>query len=405
MIEYPQVEIDVDRCLPYKYNQLDGSGKIFAKVDWVTLIFTDVSFRVILRWLKLTDCISEFVNNAFLESRGYDDILKFTYNGILLETSSFGFYGEFSCDLFDVTVPKLRVDISGSGLDFLRSIGVNFDTYRLTNPPELPKGATYHYSRIDIAYDFINYKADFLDLLIAHINKHSLPSGRIPLASTKGAIGVKIVTGDRKIVYLGSTSSERMLRVYDKRMQSINRTTGVYIKDNPYNNPDSWLRLEWQLRKKTAHNVAIDYNHDFKTLLKQVFEFYSMADGTVSRDRKVVDFWNELFPWREVESRIIQNENLVQYEKYEDRVLNNFFNIQMPGFIETYSILGREEFEKRVNWEIEQRFYNSGPLGKKRLQRFLCKFNQLSIADHLPNYSNFDATGLLNKDNKFYFRI
>ena len=311
MIEYPQVEIDVDRYLPYKYNQLDASGKVFAKIDWVTMIFTDVSFNEVLSWIKLRDCVSDFLRNSYEVSRGYSDIVKFLFNGILLETNKFSFYGDSPEQIFDVVVPKLRLEISGSGLDYLRSIGVNFDTYRLTNPPELLQGATYHYSRIDFAYDFIDYQPGFLDALIEHCNKHQLASGRVPLASTHGAIKCKIVTGDRKVCYLGSEQSDRFLRVYDKRLQSINRVNGTYVKDNPYNNPDSWIRVEWQLRNKQAHGAAVDVKHDFKTILKQVFECYSMADGTVSRDRKVVDFWNELFPWREVESRIIQNENFV----------------------------------------------------------------------------------------------
>ena len=51
--EYEQISFDSESYLPYKYNQLDASGKIFAKIDWVTMIFTDVSFNEVLSRIKL----------------------------------------------------------------------------------------------------------------------------------------------------------------------------------------------------------------------------------------------------------------------------------------------------------------------------------------------------------------
>ena len=295
------------------YNQLDASGKIFPKVDWITMIFTDCSMNDVLKHIKLKDLVSEFCKNMYELSRGYSDVVKFFYNGISLETNKFGFYGDSPEDVFDVVVPKLRLELTGSGLDYLRSLGVDFNTYRF-NVPDLPIGSTFHFSRIDFAFDFIDYQPGFLDALIDHCNTHQLPSGRVPLASTHGAIKCKIVTGDRKVCYLGSEQSDRFLRVYDKRLQMINRSTGSYVKANPYCNPNSWIRLEWQLRNLKAHDLALDQSHDFLSILKLIFDAYSMADG--QRDshtlkRPVVDFWLKLFPWREVESRIIQKANFV----------------------------------------------------------------------------------------------
>lgn len=386
-MEYPQIEffnlggdIVSDSFMPdVRYNHLDASGKIFCKVDWVTMIFTDCCMNDVLSWLYLKDSVSDFCRNMYEVSRGYSDVVKFMYNGIVLETNKFSFYGDQPEDVFDVVVPKLRLELSGSGLDFLRSVGVEMNEYRFIRPA-LPEGSTYHFSRIDFAYDFIDYQPTFLDELIDHCNTHQLPSGRVPLASTHGAIKCKIVTGDRKVCYLGSEQSDRFLRVYDKRLQSINRTTGTYVKANPYGNPESWIRVEWQLRNLKAHDLALDNTQDFKSILKHIFDAYSMADG--QRDshtlkRAVVDFWLRLFPWREVESRIIQKANFVEVETVESRVINSFENIMMRSFIFYFTLLGREEFLCRVNAYLSDMFTSHTDVSERRAAAFRCRFNEM----------------------------
>lgn len=388
------------------YNQLDASGHIFCKVDWVTMIFTDCCMMDVLKWLHLEKCISDFIRNMFEVSRGYSDVVKFVYNGIVLETNKFSFYGDQPEDVFDVVVPKLRLELSGSGLDFLRSLGVEMNVYRF-NRPNLPEGSSYHFSRIDFAYDFIDYQPTFLDELIEHCNKHQLPSGRVPLASTHGAIKCKIVTGDRKVCYLGSEQSDKFLRVYDKRLQCINRVTGTYVKSNPYGNPDSWIRVEWQLRNLKAHDLALDDTQDFKTILKHIFDSYSMADGnrdSHTHKRAVVDFWLRLFPWREVESRIVQKANFVKVESADARVINSFENIMLRNFMFYVSLLGREEVEKRCNAYLRDMFTNQCDVAIRRLSAFRCRLNELSIADKLPDESDLLASGLIISKGVLQFR-
>ena len=286
-----------DTPLGFTYNQLDSDGRVYCKVDWLTVVFFDTSMNHVLKWLHLGDCVSDFCAGAYQQCRGYDDVFKFRYNGVLLETSSFNYYGHvLDTSVFDIIVPKLRLDISGSGLDFLRSIGVDMNSYRF-NVPDLPEGGNYHFTRCDFAFDFINYKPEFVDRLIQHIQDNALPSGRVPLASTKGAIGCKVVTCNQKTVYLGSPQSDRMLRVYDKRMEQMDLQSQTYRNSNPYNNPDSWFRIEWQVRNRFCNDLVQDRNLEFKHILKLIFDKYAFADGSVRRDRAVVDFWNDLFDW------------------------------------------------------------------------------------------------------------
>lgn len=203
------------------FNTLANDGKVYCKVDWLTVMFFDCTMNDVLSWLHLDDCVTDFCASAYQQSRGYDEVFKFMYNNIMLETSSFNFYGsDLDISIFDTVVPKIRLELSGSALDYLRSIGIDFNDYRLVKP-KLSEGGSYHFTRCDWAYDFINYKPEFIDRMIEHINTHKLPSERIPLASTKGAISCKLVTGGQKTIYLGSPQSDRMLRVYDKKCSML----------------------------------------------------------------------------------------------------------------------------------------------------------------------------------------
>lgn len=372
------------------YENLDNNGRVYCKIDWLTVMFFDCSINNILTWLNLGSCVSDFLATVYEQSRGYDNVFKFSYNGILIETSSAAFYGQqLDLSIFDVICQKIRLELSGSALDYLRSCGIDFNEYRFVKP-NLPDGGSYHFTRSDWAFDFINYKSYFVDRLIDHINKHRLPSDRVPLASTNGAISCKMVLGGQKTVYLGSSQSDRMLRVYDKRLQYINMNTGCYIKENPYQNPSSWFRIEWQTRNKFANSlvIGVDSNgvpSDFKSILKDIFIRYAFADGTFNNNhaqRPVVDFWNELLPWSDLETRIIQNANYVQPKSPEQRIIDSFESICMRNFIFYYSILGRDEVERRINLYLRS-LSNVDPVSIRRSYVFNCKLNELQFSSNL----------------------
>ena len=387
------------------FNTLDNDGKIYCKVDWLTVMFFDSSMNHVLRWLKLDGCVTDFCSAAFQQSRGYDEVFKFMYNGIMLETSSFNFYGQdIDLSIFDIVVPKIRLELSGSALDYLRSIGVDMNSYRFV-VPDLPDGGSYHFTRCDWAFDFINYMPDFVDRMIHHCTTHSLQSGRIPLASTKGAIGCKLVTGNQKTVYLGSPQSDRMLRVYDKRLQSINLGTQTYVKPNPYGDPDSWFRIEWQTRNKMANNLVLDKSLDFKHILKLIFDKYAFADGTVNNhnvSRSTVDFWLDLFNWTDLETRIIQNAKYVQYESPEEKVIASFKSVMIRTFIFTYSLLGREAFEKMIN-DYLRGLDLPDPVSHRRSLAFLSRLNEFQDFE-LPTEAK-KAQGLFNFLGRLQFKL
>ncbi len=291
------------------FNYQDCDGKIFSKIDWISAVFTDCSMSDVLQWVGLDDCQSDFLVGFYQRCRGFDNRFNFTFNGVTLDSSEFSFYGHnVDVLLFDVVLPRINLQISGSGLDFLRSVSIDPDV--LVKKPFANNGGNFHFTRIDYAFDFINCFPGFVDSLIDHINTHKLPSERVPVLGLNGGIKAQIQLGGKKVVYLGSPQSDRMLRVYDKRMQFIDLGTGVYKKSNPYNDPDSWFRIEWQIRNAFA-NEMIYSDLDHLHILKKIFERYAFTSGSNSHNRVIVDFWNYLLPWSEIESRYIQNLHFV----------------------------------------------------------------------------------------------
>lgn len=143
IMNFEQLTLDdlkTDFTLPFHYASLDNDQKVYCKLDWLTVMFFDCSMHDVLKWIHLENSVSDFCSSLYQVSRGYDDVFKFNFNNVMLETSSFNFYGEnLDISIFNVVVPKIRLELSGTGLDYLRSIGVNMDSYRLV-APELPSG-------------------------------------------------------------------------------------------------------------------------------------------------------------------------------------------------------------------------------------------------------------------------
>lgn len=404
-MEFQQLNLfDQPLSLPVSYKTLDNDGKIYTKIDWLTMMFFDCSMQDILEWLKFGDLVVDFCQGFFQRCRGFDTNFFFTFNGVTLETSDFNFYGcDIDVSLFDIVVPKIRLEVSGSGLDYLRSQGIDIDEY-IKVSPILPDGAAYHLTRVDYAFDFINFCPEFVDRLIDHINTHKLPSERVPVLNLKGGIKCKVVTGGQKTVYLGSPQSDRMLRVYDKRMQYVDLSTGIYKKSNPYGDPDSWIRVEWQLRNEFANSVVrSDLEH--KHILKEIFERYSFSEGSNSHNRKPVDFWLNLFEWEEVEKRIIQKASFIQISTPSEEVINRFEKVMLRSFIYYYTLRGANGLQDACNKYLLS-LYGDDPVSMRRYSVFFCKLNALLYdTGYILGNGDSPGCGLFNNSGRLGFRL
>lgn len=406
-MEFEQQSIFDSPALPIQYTTLDNDGKVYCKLDWITCMFFDCSMNTVLSWLKLDDLVSDFLLQFYQRCQGYDHRFEFSCNGIMLDCSAFDFYGQqVDVCIFDKVVPKLRLELSGSGLDFLRSRGVDIDNF-VRQPINLPEGAQYHFTRCDFAYDFINYCPEFMDQLLDYIYHNQLPSGRVPIYRMTSGVSCRVVTGGQKIVYLGSNQSDRMLRIYDKRLEQIDKLSWVYKKPNPYGDPDSWFRIEWQCRNKFANNMLVGVDdqgrmHDFKTILKLIFLKYAFAEG-LSGDRhrnhvKPVDFWQNLFDWEHLEQRIIQNAKYVECKDPQEDFVQRFRVTNLRSLMYYLSLVGLDGMRADCNKYI-QSLYQDDLVSQRRYMHFLnkCNYLQLQITS--------DSLGLYNNCGRLGFKI
>lgn len=312
--------INRDDCLIEKDVKIEKG--IVCLIDWYSCIFEDRTINEVLTWIQISKDVygDEFINNSYERAMGIDDCIVFSYNNINIEAKNAYFYGkEIDENLLDVVIPKIRLDISGKGLQFLRNQGINIDLY-LRNEKNLVEGQ--HITRCDFAFDFINYQGTLLDELIEYIKENTTDNQRLVICNLTAALKYKYRTGGEKTVYIGASTSDKMLRVYDKKMQYTDLASGLYNKENPYNNPETWIRMELQTRNKIAHQVCYGEG-DFLSILKYIYNYYCFADlSTPAHRRKPAEFWNSLFNWEEIPS-LIQNLQYVQYEPYEVKVERN----------------------------------------------------------------------------------
>lgn len=272
---------------------------IVFKVDWFTAIFEDCTFRDVLDWLGVDPLIyeDEFLRKEHLRSQGLDEVMIFEYEGISLECRNTFLYNVDQEDKFISILPKIRLDISGTGLETLRSMGINVDQF-LRDPHR--KYRAMHVTRCDYSFDFLNYKPEFLDKLIEYCHDNHTDSGRICCIGLTSSLRYSVRSGDQKTLYIGSPTSDRLLRIYDKKMQYTDPATGLYIRPNDYDDPWSWIRLEFQTRSKFADQFIYSLE-DGLSVLKWIYERYAFADlSTPAHRREPAAFWQQLMNWDEI---------------------------------------------------------------------------------------------------------
>ena len=386
----------------FEYNIIGDNAGVYPKIDYVTVMFHDCTMNDVLKWLRMSDCVTDFAFGMYERTMGWMSKFVFSFQGVMLECDpNYQLVVDNTIDfrIFDIVFPKVRLNISGKGLDYLRSIGVDFNVHYKTEP-KLHEGGQWYYKRIDWAFDFINYCPGFMDHLVDHCFKNTLPSGRLPILGVPGGIGIKLVTCNQKTVYLGSPQSDRMLRIYDKRMEQSDMATGTYIHDNPYGNPDSWFRIEWQTRNKMAQSL-VDSDATFEQILKQIFDRYAFAsEHRTAQGRAPVEFWYNLFNWDELKSLIIQNAKYVKLDTPAERIVSYFEGTQMRNFMIYYTLLGPKGVEKSCN-DYLNALYEFNPVQARRLTAFINKVNEIGSEIDLTESS----PGLYVDMNRFFFSL
>lgn len=118
-------------------------------------------------------------------------------------------------------------------------------------------------------------------------------------------------SGDQRTVYLGTTRSNKLLRIYDKLLQYQKR--GVIVKPLPEVFAESgdidvtsWYRIELQTRRVVCHDLLFGCEHDLSRVLGYIFEKYRVKD----LNGYCLDFILELFDWDKLPP-IVSNKNFI----------------------------------------------------------------------------------------------
>lgn len=351
----------------------DGKPSIFFKYDYYTAVFENLSLPELFQLIGLDNFLPENAFEYFNSMRptllSGSPVVFFNLHGISINLPYFEFVDRMEkIELEDmksnsicleafktVIFPNIRLTLSGTGLDFLRSQGISIDDI-IDNGYSLKENQAYHVTRLDVAFDLIDYKGNFYDDLLV-VCTENMVGYTVPVKDGKGVVFSGNV-GANKTIYLGSPSSDRMLRVYDKRWQF--ERSGQWLEKCPYrkNNmlPETWIRIELQMRTKQVAGFLAS-KLDPKSTLKYIYDKYAIRktekrfDCGKARFGDVVDTWNELFDFDEITyllEKCEPKENFVQFEtrveKSEEVVFKNLKHI-----ITYFGVHGIEEGFRILN--------------------------------------------------------
>lgn len=319
-----------------KYS-VDPSGLlyrfIYARLDYYSAVFNDVTIDYVLNdFLKLgIEVQNEFVQEVNERAIGFNHYFEWAFQNIRVRVrhEAVSTADDIYCtNIFLKKYTWIQLDISGQGLDYLRSRDFDCDSELRKLPlmygddPEHMK-PLWHVTRADFAFDFINYAGDFLDKCMDWVIPCCQKSIR-PRISTCGSGGQLTVSPRpaEHTLYLGSTRSDAMLRIYDKKIETEKRGAALdaYQKFG-VENIESWIRIEWQTRDKVAHQYLYSES-DWLSILKEIYRRYSFYDA---ENKGPADFWIRLYNW-DVISNIIQNANWTEPVITKDGLISKVTN-------------------------------------------------------------------------------
>lgn len=334
---------------------------VYSKLDWYTVLIYKSSLRSVLSKLCFSDVFDDFLSSGFERSEGYTSKFIFSVNGVSVEVSADDYFSVPDHEtLFLTDVAKIRLDISGSGLDYLASRGFDLSLFSAADFWGV-RGVDYKITRADFAFDFVNYPVSILNPLLNYIRQCEIDgiitssSSRL-LTGVRGGIKYKYRSGDMSCLWLGANRSDRMCRIYDKLLQF--KKDDIWIKNPPAaffdDNDDitSWERVEFQCRRETAETYLLD--NRVEAILGVFFSDYLIRDFKTG---KPLDFLVSFYDWSKI-PRIIQNKNYIEQVFYIEKA-KNFIKRQAFKSIFTYiSAFGVDDFVNLINSRASELYSN-----------------------------------------------
>lgn len=286
---------------------------LYAKIDWYTVLLYNTSFKDVLEKLNcFADVCDEILNSGYQRSVGYRTDIVYSSNGVNVSVKMDDTLGVDEENMFFNKWSELRLDISGQGLDYLRALNDNLDL-SLCDIHFWGDELSFKITRCDFAFDFVNYYSSFLDEFIFKLQdlerSFSLSRGSdgniyLGTVGKGGSFGRRTaynyrVGSDVKCLYLGTVRSDKLVRIYDKKLEQSKG--GVFLKplpkyfaDNGDGEVNSWFRIEFQTRRKFAHKYLFGCGGDLKVVLRELFDTYQCKDPTTGQ---AFEFIKKLYNW------------------------------------------------------------------------------------------------------------
>lgn len=379
---------------------------VFPKFDWLSLVWNDVSFAQIAKIFGLWDIYDQhgFVNafNSIYCRSNLFEYSEFSFNGfrVVVIGEPYQIRDQGFVNFYDKKLKWIKTDISGAGLDYIRNKGFDIDlmifglrnaSCKVCEVPESP----FHVTRVDIAFDLINFMPEFLDESVKLCREYgNCNSVRVRgTGNTKKPISWSFREGNQKTLYLGSSGSDKLCRIYDKKLQFdqdpkkwiscpyvkikgcppgtfLNEYSDDVLKNAERENPQSWIRIEAQLRNDPA-NMMVDSENDFLKIFKWIYDQFGILDDPKS---KTCTLWDSMFDWGKIPS-IIQNANCVElppdYIKRSERYI---FGNGLSLLLIQMSKLGPSAFIQYTNFLLKQLQLSSESSDSRRWNRILGKY-------------------------------
>lgn len=260
---------------------------IYAKLDWYSVVLYNYSVNDILKRLSIYDEIfEELTASGYERSQGFSSVFVFSYAGISIELNFDDYLTTKRDSLFATPFRKIRLDISGSGLDYLRSFMVP-DVVFTDESFWGENQKDYNITRSDFAYDFVNYQGDFLDNLLGWI-KDEERNGNLIKNDSRLTVGYKRgiqysyrCGSGQETLYLGSPRGDKMVRIYDKLLEQTDNGVFKHGRDPRFDKEESinsWFRIELQSRRKCATQYLYGCYGDISMVLRCIFDDYLIRD-------------------------------------------------------------------------------------------------------------------------------
>lgn len=394
---------------------------INAKIDWFSGIFKMTTIDEVLKQFHIDklenyDKWVEAFNNRYVNNFSVLNETYINFSGLNIALSNYDILrnnydleGLSVLDADQIVFNKIQVNISGQGLDYLRSLGLDVDQIvQNLNDCDLD----FHVTRCDFAFDFINIAPTLVDELMTCCQKSETEFHRIRTGKVNG-LKYSLRRGDQKTVYIGSTAGNKLLRVYDKKLEYQMSGKG----ETPYTvqtvQPYSWIRVELQSRRDLAEKLL--YHQEFDPTYKYVMTLihdeclplqrYSDSNGYKLRSFESLE---QVVNWAALPS-IIQNIKVDQV--YVDPVIKAVRAVD-NNIVSTAIVVatfGIQEYVNLVCQTISDIQSNRDARLQRRGHRFSDSlFSSKFPDDHYYNDGNKirlkmpDVLNIYTEDKKYY---